>query len=50
MYDCMSVSPHAVLKSIDKGSFIDTLKTEGTGDRESTSKEAKITKVIRHDC
>ena len=50
MYDCMSVSPHAVLKSIDKGSFIDMLKTEGAGDRERTSKEAKTTKVRRRDC
>ena len=44
MYDCMSVSPHAVLNSIDNGSFIDMLKTEGAGDRERTSKEAKTTK------
>ena len=43
MYDCMSISLHAVLKSIDKGSFIDVLKTEGAGDRERTSKEAKTT-------
>ena len=50
MYDCMSISPHAGLKSIDKGSFIDMLKSEGAGDRERTSKEAKTTKVRRHDC
>ena len=48
----MYISPHAVLKSIDKGSFIDMLKTTGgAGDREKGSKEAKMTKVhVRHDC
>ena len=37
--------PHAVLKSIDKGSFIDMLKTAGAGDSERTNRTARTTIV-----
>ena len=37
--------PHAVLKSIDKGSFIDMLKTAGAGDSEKTNRTARTTIV-----
>ena len=37
--------PHTVLKSIDKGSFIDMLKTAGAGDSERTNKKARMTIV-----
>ena len=48
-FKCVFVSLHAVLKSIDKGSFIDMLKTGGAGDTERTTKHAGLSTVRRED-
>ena len=50
MIHVLLISPHTALKSIDKSSFIDMLKTGGAGDSERTDKKARTTKVRRQDC